>query len=224
MSRSAAPLETFGDYPPVLYRAFNKREHAEAFVQHGKIRLGLLNHYCEIEDAQRSDTSEGTGSITAPGIVTQVAMTRTGTITRQWEEPGPVHHSVVFTNAVYILSLSYPTDENCAILRNKFGVHVVRINAPRQLGQDITDALHSGPDDTAGVVECVRVIYNKGATVDAPLDRDTRLRLAYGQKPPEFEPEHEYRLVLISQRVATGAAPFLHVNVGRPLLYAEIVA
>lgn len=220
----AGRFQTFGDYSPVLYRAFDKLEYAKAFVERGVVRFGLVTYYCEIEDTLRADRSEGSGSIIAAGTVTRVAMTRNGTVTRHWDEPGPVHHSVTFANGVYVLSLSRPPDGDLSILREKFGKYIVQIDEPRLLGQDLTDALYNGVADTAGVIECVRVLYNKGSNIDTPLDQDTRLRLAYGQKPIEFAPEHEYRLVLISQRPDSEAERHLEVNLSRPLTYARIVA
>jgi hypothetical protein len=219
----ARKLETFGDYPPALYRAFDRREYAEAFVN-GIVRFGLVTYYGEIEDKRRSDRAEGSGSIVAPGIVTKVTMNRDGQVTKQWEEPGHVHHSVTFGNGIYILSLSHPTNDDLSVLQEKFGSHVVQIDEPRVFGQDLTDALANGAADTAGVIECVRVLYNKGAIVTTSLDRDARLRLSYGQKPAEFAAEQEYRLVLISQRPASKAERYLEVNLAKPLPYARIVA
>lgn len=223
VATSATRLETFGNYPPVLYRAFDKREYAEAFVN-GIVRFGLITYYGEIEDKQRSDPSEGSGSIIAPGIVTKVTMTRDGQPIRQWDEPGPVHHSVTFGNGIYVLSLSRPHDADLRLLREKFGPHVVQIDEPRLFGQDLTDALANGAVDTAGVIECVRVLYNKGTAITTPLDRDARLRLSYGQKPAEFAAEQEYRLVLISQRPASEAERYLDVKLCKPLAYAHVVA
>ena len=156
-------LETFGDFPPALYRAFDKREYAEAFVN-GKVRFGLASHYSEIEDVERSDLSEGIGSIIAPGTVIKVTMNHDGQVTRQWEEAGHVHHTVIFGNAIYVLSLSYPTDSDLSLLRKKFGPYVVKVEKPRVFSQDLTNALANGPTDTANVIECVRVLYNKGET------------------------------------------------------------
>jgi hypothetical protein len=103
--RADTPPRTFGEYPPVLYRAFKEREHAEHLVNNGLIRFGLLNYYAQLEDRCRSDPREGSGSVSAPGMVSKVSLTASGEIARLWDEPGPVHHSVTFTNAIYILSL-----------------------------------------------------------------------------------------------------------------------
>jgi hypothetical protein len=216
---------TIGNYLPVLYRCFNEDKYARAFVERGQIRFGLLRYYKEIEDQIRKDSTEGKGSLHIPGNVTKIGLNRNGDVSRVWEVPDHLHFQTTSGNAIYILSCVYPPCNDVLKIPTKFGTYLVRINNPAKFGQEITNWLYAGPEDTRtrSVVECVRVLYNKGHKVNEEMRQDTRWKLSFAQKPGKFAEEHEYRLVVISYRPAPTKEQFLYVDLDGPLTYAELL-
>ena len=214
--------KTFGNFPPVLYRAFKEQKYAIDF-RCGKVRFGLLNYYKDTEDTQRDDPTEGTASLHIPGLVTNITL-HGGEITNTLERLGHFHYQGSFGNAIYILSCSAPPSDDLSLLRKKFGNFIVRINNPKQLGQDVTDFLWSGSKETAVAVECAKVSYAKGGEAAEELSQDNRLKLSYAQKPEEgFSDDHEYRFVVISKRSASTEEHFLTVDIGKELSYVELL-
>jgi hypothetical protein len=197
------------DVPDILYRGFRDLEHARAFVNDGVIRFGRLDHYRTIEDASRQDTDEGTAVLCA------LAPDSQDLIPEHWEG----------LNRVYILSCSAAEP---GLVASKFGCHLVRINQPRALIDDIRRYASSHSLIPNQEVYSSWVSYDRGASVPTSPDIDEWLRLAYSQKSVSFTGEQEYRVALVSMRSyehpsaePTAAAVFIRLN--GPLAYCDLL-
>jgi len=217
-------LETFGEYPPILYRCFKSKEDAINFIEEGKLRFGNLNYYKNIEDQIRQDNTEGEGSLKVPGMVTKVAVDKNGNIKNIYEEKGHIHLKTSSGNAIYIMSCLYPPNNDISKIPSKFGNHIVKINNPIQFGQEITRNLTDNATNKGLVVECVRVEYNKSETSPSELDKTSQWKLSYSQKPPNFKNEYEYRLVIIGSNLASTDDQFLYIDLEKQITYAELLA
>jgi len=215
---------TFGDYPRVLYRCFKKKKHALMFIEEGIVRLGLLNYYKNIEDNNRQDESEGEGSVHIPGEVTKFSIGRNDKIVSETKEQGHLHYRSSSGNAIYILSCVFPPDNDISKISSKFGSYIVRINDPRRLGQDITNKLWENAEDIRPIIECTKIIYNKGHFLSEEFSKENRWKLSFIQKPERFNDEYEYRLVAIEFKPALTKEEFMYVKFGCAIEYAELLA
>jgi len=197
------------------------------FVEQGIIRFGLLNYYKNIEDAQRQDSTEGHGSLHVLGIVKTIDISRvTGDVVDVRKEPGHIHLHAHRGNPIYILSCIFPPDNDISCITSKFGDYIVRINDPKRLGQEITNKRRENSENRTPI-ECVKVLYNKGHQINEELDRNTRSKLAFSQKPSNFKDEYEFRLVAINDGIIDEEGEmteeFMRIELGRPITYAELL-
>ena len=190
-------------FPGILYRAYQKIEHAEKFVTDGAFRLGKLQIYRDLEDRSRTDRTEGRGHY----------LDRDG-----------IHENFELGGDIYLLSLS--TDEvDLAYLKGKMGRNIVKISDPEVLIKDIENYLVSNGYVTFGGVKGDYIQYTKGGTIEKELNESDRAKLSVIQKPDMFLSECEYRLytILNSQRSALPPNGYLDINLGKSLDYAEVI-
>jgi hypothetical protein len=210
---------TFVDCPPRLYRAFEKLEHAQNFLN-GIIRLGSLNEYRKTEDGNRSDPTEGYGRIFQTGKVDIITIHPNNSITKKSDESGLIHHQITSLDDIYVLSLSYPLNEDINHLRKKYGSHIVQINQANLFIQHLRDAIEKS---TTGSVEFVKIIYNKDEESAEKIHKNSRLKLAYAQKHKKFEADQEYRLVYITQVPEPKNDSHIEIELPTPLAHARIL-
>ena len=188
--------------PQILLRAFSEERYALDFVSGGKLRFGELGRYRKIEDGSRRDSSEGYGHY----VDAQ---------SQQWH--------MELGGAIYIFCCSSP-DVDPAYLREKMGRHIVRIRDPSALALDIERQLQKRGIRTFNGVHGRPVAYTKGTTIHRTMDASQRAVLSITQKPTEYCPECEYRFfTILNQHPRGSVEEFLHVNLGVPLPYAEII-
>jgi hypothetical protein len=221
------PLEAIGPFPPLLFKAFRCREHAEDLVRRGRLRLSEVKYFARIEDPARVDRTEGRSQMQIEGDVTKVAFDLTGNPLRTWQEPGSFNFTGEFINPVYIACFCYPPDGDQSRVPSKFGRYLVRIANPRRFAQEITDWLtQEGALRDTPVVECLKVLYNKGDRSKDVKDGYQRTQLSYSQKPSKFADEFEYRFTVVAPLVLDPKhSPGEHyfVDLGRPLDYVELL-
>ncbi|MDD5577978.1 MAG: hypothetical protein PHY16_01700 [Methylobacter sp.] len=212
--------------PSVLYRVFDKKEYALAFVETGNLRLKTLSHFANVKDELRVDATEGSFSIQTPSEIIKVGMNQSGEIISQHSESGVIHCRGEVVNPIYIYCFSNPPNGNLSFLSPKFGEYIVRVDDPVQFIQDITEHL-SSIDFCLGspVIEIVPVVYNKGFMSDQTLDNSAHFQLSYTQKPASFSDEYEYRLAVISTiQFCNEVGDEYDVNLGKTLPYATLIS
>lgn len=217
-------IEPFGDFPPKLFRGFSDEQYAREFVDEGKLRFRPVSYFAALEDVVRGDSSEGQAHLRVAGDVTKVHLGSDGTVVGVKEEPGFIDFRSEFVNPVFVYCFSYPPGGDVMLLPKKFGRFVVQIDNPLQLARDVTvqmtkDGLLRGTP----VVECHRVIYNKGEKSEQIADHFQRTRLNFMQKPRSFADEYEYRFASLDCRSVGNrevSTEFYDVALGHPLAYA----
>lgn len=185
-------LQVYGSVPVPLYKAFDKLEYAEEFCR-GKVRFQAIENYKRIEDATRSDASEGMGMVQYPGESLVVDL---GKKTMR-SVPGDEELHVTTlpdNNFVYCLSLPHGGSHDKNI--EKFGGYIVRIGCPINFLISLSEAIVS--DERLAInppsLQASRVVYSKGTKISSKLNRSKAQRIAWAQKPASFSVEREYRL------------------------------
>ncbi len=179
---------TIGEYPTILFRAFDKLEYAQQFLD-GYLRFGTVLGYTKIKDKDRRDVTEGVGHICYKGSDTKV----------------------MFCSTVFYALCCHSTLE--AALEAGHGKFVVEIFDPLYLAEDITRVLRSLPAKYFGGVEGVNVEYDKGNEVKHELSNYEKSRLTYCQKPASYKHEKEFRFVFCRKEFA-GNYHFIKVSGG----------
>ncbi len=179
-----------------LLRFFEKEEYARSFVE-GEIRFGLLDRYKTIEGS-RKDEAEGRVSFYWNLKAPQLRIDRkTREVVDRTESDQNIHGSGLSLNRYYILCTSHP-EADLAVLSEKFGRFVVRINDPLSLLQRIRAIWQKHQlaldDDSAFVAP---VVYNKNGLLEPDPYLIAPAGYSYSQKPSSFEQEREFRYVLI---------------------------
>jgi hypothetical protein len=219
-------IEPFGDFPPKLFRCFAEEKHARAFVDVGYLRFRPVTYFASLEDAIRADSSEGKAHLQVPGDVTTVRFDDKGNVVGVTEEPGYINFQSEFINPVFVYCFSYPPGGDITLLPAKFGRFVVQVDEPLQLARDLTVRMtEDGVLRRTPVVECHRVVYNKGEKSQQVEDHFQRTRLNFMQKPSSFADEYEYRLASVDCRGVGNRETtqgFYDVIVGRALPYASM--
>ncbi len=185
-----------------LYRAFTAENHARDFVA-GRFRIGRLDMYRDIEDAARSDATEGYG---------------------YYVDGSGVSEYFELGNPVYILCCS-GGDIDLSFLKSKMGPFVIKIANPAQLATDIADCLNTDQIKIFGDVKCRAVEYTKGSEINVHLDEIGRAELSVTQKHPLFSPEKEHRFfIVVNTNGPTQNMPtYIDINLKRILDYVELL-
>jgi hypothetical protein len=209
--------------PPFLIRAFDSEKYARAFLYEGKLRLRNVRHFCDVSDA-RHDPNEGIGALQVPGDVPIIAIDcLTGAARDLGTRPGHFSYSQELINPTYIFCCSTP-DVARSLLRSKFDTTLVRIHAPGAFFEALRRALDTKgyAERALSFIECFPVRYDKGAVGQTP-DHDWRTRLSYGQKPPGFREEHEFRCAVVLRGGQDGAPECLDLTLEDPLTFCEVL-
>lgn len=216
-------LKAHGEFPNRhVFKAFSKIEHAEAFVEEGRFRMGSLKNYRKIEDGERRDGAEGHGHIR---VLEQAHFDANDT--GYFDVTGCSVHRGIHTelgNPIYIFSTSLP-EVNLNSLKSKFGQFIVRIDAPKQLAHDMTEHLKLRPEKYAGGIEGRFVSYNRGEIIDMEPDNFQRTSLSYSQKPTKFIGECEFRFVAINMDSLSERKTYeyFEINLGESISYAKVI-
>jgi hypothetical protein len=212
------------DFP--LYKGFKEKTHAESFISQGTIYLRPLSYYRTIEDQLRRDKDEGEGKLTALKSRPVISIDKeSGKRTDTKQEIGPVYFSTSSINPRYILCFSGP-DVNLEFLAFKYGNHILRINQPRSLVNDIVSYMeqHLTLYETIWL-KCLKVRYDKGQMVEdfpEPASEE-RAELSYCQKSRESQEELESRLVVTISVGYDRYPTFIPIKLNKKLDYVEWV-
>lgn len=159
--------------PKALLRAFAREQYARDFIA-GGVRVGLLPAYRSIEGSRRDDSE--------------------GSVRVVWDLDNPVFCDRTSMNSYYILATS-DSAVDIAVLRERFGPSVVRINDPLELLRRI-DRVWS--QDPLAIGRCVikPVVYNKDELRGPTPGLLPPVSYSFAQKPGSYEIEREFRYVL----------------------------
>ena len=219
-------LKVHGDYPSCVYRAFDKKEYAEKFINEGRFVLGNLKKYKNMEDSLRKDKTEGEAVFRHPGIVTKVFFSKTSDESYAVENPGYVETHYELDNPKFVLCTSLP-GVDLAHMAEKFGKYIVEIDNPRQLATDITSYLETLPHKFVGGIEGCYVKYNKEHIFNNEIEGVKAVTLSYSQKPDSFKKDCEFRFVAIVKGIPSKGYEYneerLEINLNKKLTYAKLI-
>ena len=211
----------FGQYPKAVYRSFKKPGCLEDFLDHGRFRIGCIDHYRRIEDSGRRDESEGEARYRRPGIVTKVHFSRCSDETFETNEPGDVETSARIGNPTYLFCTSR-TSIDLNWMRHKFGDFVALISEPRTLALDLCHYFQTSEYRLAGGIEGCCVQYTKDTVIQTKLSSIQIGQLSYSQKPGKHKKEKEFRYVaILFHKPQDGEFPYLEIDLNKKLTYAS---
>jgi hypothetical protein len=151
-----------------------------------------------MEGESRRDPTEGRGYTKEPGITTVGWVSPYPAEKTIWtREQGYQEHHTELGNAIFCFCACLPEVE-LDYMKDRFGKHIVKINDPRKLAEDINKYFISRGEKF--LIEGCKVVYNKGQKQDRELAVSERLDLSYKQKPESFSPDCEFRIVAIKFR------------------------
>lgn len=178
-------------FPSVLFKAFTCREHAEVFCK-GSVRFSTLEHYKNIEDIDRADSTEGSGEVQRIGEELIIDVKNEFIHSRKGVEN---LHVSANARERFICCFSYSGDDNYKNLPRKFGNYYVKVHSPENLFYDLEAAVNSddGLQQNPPTLEAGYVRYDKEAYVGEMADRKKAKDLAWLQKPISNSEENEYR-------------------------------
>jgi hypothetical protein len=187
-------MHAHGDFPNVLYRAFDKLEFAQQFLQ-GKLRFGNVTSYRRIEGA-RQDKTEGTGYYTFDEVSKK---------------------SQFCSNSIYALCCHRTLE---AATSTGHGKYIVEITNPFYLAEKATESLCKLKSKHFGGIEGVFIEYDKGEEKLEALDLFESSRLTYSQKPESYSHEEEFRYVFIRKDFAgNNLCIFLENGIGGGVIF-----
>jgi len=219
-------LKVHGKFPEGhIYKAFEKLEYAQDFVQLGKFRMGSLAKYRSMEDDPRNDSGEGQGHAQVPGVVTRAHFdSNDRDYFETTHEYGLKQYHSELGNPIYIFSTS-SKEVGLNYLKNRFGEYIVRINQPEELANSINSHLKERTESFAGGVEVGLVRYNRGEVIKEDLQNLERIALSYIQKPSGFSLEYEFRFIVINRDNLNirKTEEYMEVNLGKGVTHAKII-
>lgn len=184
-----------GEFPKVCYKAFDCKKYAEDFMYRGTFRLNCLGYCRNMEDESRRDSTEGYGHTKEPGIVPVGWVSPNPAEKTIWtKEQGFQEHHSEYSNTIFCLCTCLP-EVDPEYMSKTFGEYIVKINNPQQMAKDINDYFISTGQRFL-IVGC-KVVYNKGQKLEKKLTDNERLDMSYKQKPENFSPNCEFRIVAI---------------------------
>lgn len=192
------------------------------------MRFRTLQYFAALEGDPRADESEGKAHLQiAADDVQSVHFDKDGNVLGVSSAPGYLNFQSEFVNAIFVCCFSYPPEGDPTKLPKRFGNHVVRIDDPLQLARDVAErmTLDGFPRDTP-VLECVRIVYDKGEKRSKEPGPFERTQLNLSQKPPRYSDEYEFRLATIDPRPRGERVledEYHDVVIGRPLPYAKLL-
>ena len=213
------------ELPTRLFRAWDDPGFAQAFLRGGHLRLRPIQYYKGLEESKRRDATEGQGHLLVPGDVPVVTLDRmTGEKVSSGSQPGHFNWRMGFVNPTYILCLSDPAVDLAEL--TGFGRHVIEVFSPKALVESLHKAVLAMDlgDRIVAYVDCFAVRYDKGLVGHEPTESTWRVRIAYGQKPPIFAGEKEYRCAVVLSGSAAGAPDYLDVSLGDVTRFASSYA
>lgn len=213
------------EIPKFVYKSFSQEDHARAFLEEGRFRIGRLQGYNAIEDAERRDRSEGEAVYRFEDDLVQIHYSAELEAVETSTKIGLMNVSGSLGNPTYIFCTSLPSVE-ISYIRDKFGPFIVQINDPKRFIADMREALQRTKYRflNKGLVEARRAEYSKGEILKSDLSEVASCKLAVYQKPPEFEPEQEFRFIALMSFLARPdpLPDFVEVDFGKAIDYATM--
>ncbi len=207
--------------PGILYRFFEKSEHASEFIS-GEVRFGTLKKYQEVENQSRGDQTEGIGKLCIPGESLAIDMgRRIQNVIPGYEElvvyADPRNH--------FVFCLSACEEGDLQLLARKFGAYCVVVKDPKAFENDLVRAL---ADDSVfsvnpPMLECKMVRYDKGESLSKQLSHAEKSNLAWCQKPTSYAYQKEFRVHFnFTSHELIGSPEHHTLCTGRSFSYCEM--
>lgn len=201
--------------PVRLLRFFKDKVFADAFVDAGTIRMNSQAYFKTIEDAARSDSSEGQGTLRVPGqqlTAVSIPSGKTSLTT------GELECGFLQLNPIYIFCTSLP-EVDVKRMSDKMGPYIVEIFEPGIFQDRLMESavVKIPKGDMLLEPEAAPVRYDKGAVVAQRPKLGEHLNLAYTQKPASFAEECEFRFIVRIGLPATPDDPqFIDLQLANP--------
>lgn len=208
-----------GVLPGQLFKFYDERRYAEAFLNPGTIRLRTLDYFKRTEDATRADESEGQGSLKVQDQDLNVLSLPSGKIS---SKAGELDWGVVSGDPMLIFCMSLPGVDLKALAAK--WPHVIQIHSPESFKKDFETGVAASTPKGATLlrVEYIAVQYDKGKAVLKMPDFGQSAHLAYSQKPPIFSNECEFRFVAIYDAIGFPEdLDFIDLKLKSPASYAR---
>jgi len=177
-----------------------------------------------MEDENRRDKDEGEARLELNGDRPVLTIEpASGQVLSKTMEYGRIQWGRSLSGPCYVLCFSGPAVD-IKYLGQKYGRHIVRINKPDLLVNDIASYLEQYANLPYGKrLDCVQVRYNKDLPAPSePTDEEKEV-LSYGQKAPKDSNDHEYRIVLMLPFTGYDPPEMINVQLHKKLQYAEIL-
>jgi len=191
------------------------------------MRFRTLQYFARLENDPRADVSEGKAHLQIASEVQSVHLDRDANLIGTSSAPGYLNYQSEFVNAVFVYCFSSPPNGDPSRLLKRFGSHVVRIDDPRQLARDVVEWMTlDGRIRDKPVLECLRVVYDKGQKRSREPDFLERTQLNIMQKPSSYSEECEFRFATIDPRPRGKRKleeEYYDVTLGRALSYAKLL-
>lgn len=152
-----------------LFRAFDKKEHLDAFLS-GNIRFGLVRNYRDTEHTKSADADE---------LIFHYKINNID----EYKE---------FGNSVYALC----TSTNANHIKSKFGKYIAEITDFNLFKAELLKAISEQKLALHGTILCDYVSYDKHASMDS-CNLEIGIKEIIFQKSKNFSSESEYRFALI---------------------------
>ncbi len=205
--------------PPKLYRGFDKKEHAEDFVNRGKVRFGSFEYYRSIENQHIKDSTEGTAYTTKFSSHAKIHLTLYSDGSESTTAEAGLMNCDTKTHG-FIYCCSKPT-VNLNYIRNQLNKpNIVEIET-QQFLDNINKYIKCNNLNYS--IDVKEVIYNKDERPQIENDEEIR-ELAFIQKPNKFYEEEEIRFILIIPYPDPSCdKDYIEINLGKPLKSASIL-
>lgn len=186
----------------VIYKYFSERRFAEEFMERGIMKFGSLSYYRAIEDGgNRGDPKDGTLNYAPPeGIeITRI-------------RDGQKFRGISFTSSAQNMFAFCASNELSANRAGEFGPVCVEVmDADVLIARLKARAHRSSKIDYANTI-CGQIEYRALDQIPG-VDWEFPERIVF-MKPPEYQSQAEYRIVLPLKPGASSNDPTIFVTVG----------
>lgn len=210
-----------GSLPSPVFKGYDDKRYSTAFAEDGRIRLGELLSYHQIESDERRDDSEAEARLLIPHDVTTLHLDGQALeLVGEFVAPGHLNYSGSLHNPLYAFCVSGPEVQHDHH-RNEFGPHVVEIFDTSVFLAELESSLArlQLADREVLFVDSCPVRYDKDEVGEYP--RIHRDHIYYAQKPPRFAADCEWRVVVVLSGPLREARKELFLDLANPSLYCR---
>ena len=212
-----------GGLPLKVYKGYVDPKHASDLVECGRIRLGILDIYRQIESESRRDHSEGEAKLKILSDVKTIHIdSQTLKKIDETVAPGYLNFSSTSLNPCYVFCVAGP-DVSYNHLQTKFGDSVVEIFDTNTFLIEFEKSLIKHPLYGRKVLSLgsYQIRYDKGEVGNYPSQDGDKIN--YTQKSPGFKADCEWRVVAEISGLREGVPDEIFLNLSGPTQFCKIV-